>query len=116
MLDLYAQLGQEPFPDEQMEQFRATVCAPDFVAPDRDKVEVSAALYIRSTAQSDAEIGERWLAEGILTVFERVDQGNGTVLFNIDWSDEVLARLADVSTGLYDALASDPERYCGELA
>ena len=116
--DLVAEIDQQPPDAEGIEAARRTLCAPGFVVPDRNKVGVQMALYLRGIAQSNPEIGKRWLAKGILTTYERTDTdaAQGLFLVNIVWSDDVLNRLIDLQLNLINETLAHKADYCGIAA
>jgi hypothetical protein len=110
--DLIDKLGQAPVPAEGVEQLRVAMCAPTFVAPNKDKIGVSVALFIRGKAQSDPATGAKWLADGILTEYEKHDLAGGTFTVNVVWNDAVMNRLVDSGVDFYGAIAAGHETYC----
>lgn len=109
--DLELELGVPGPTLEGASAIREQACSASFVRPTRDQIEVQHGLYIRGTAQQDDDTARRWLAAGILDVYERTDNGDGTFVLNVEFNLEVIARLADADERLLDAI--DEQR--GEL-
>jgi hypothetical protein len=110
--DLYTAMGEAMMSDESVENLRVKLCAPAFTVPGGDKIEMQVALLIRSRAQMDKALGEKWLKEGVLTAYSREEGANGTFVVNVVWNDEVVKRLAEAQIQLGRQVVADRSRYC----
>ncbi len=110
--DLYGILDLPVATATQLELLRVSVCAPDAQIPDRDQSELSFGSFIRGSAEQNPTLGERWLGAGVLDVFERTDNDDGTFVVDLEFDDETIGRLADAEQGLFEAVVAEPAVYC----
>lgn len=110
------QLLRFPPPEPAVtEQFRAGMCAPGFEPPNRLSVAVGYRLRIRGQARNDPALGELWLDEGILTVFEYQQLSDGTVLFDIDYNMDRLNVLIDADLEFFDWFTEHRGAVCADF-
>lgn len=111
--DLYALLGLPVATATQLEVLRIGVCTPDAPTPDREQSEAAFELFVRTSAEQDAALAERWLDAGVLTADQGSEGDGTTAVGDLDVDDTTIARLADAEQGLFEAVAADPAAFCG---
>lgn len=111
--DLYELLDLPVATATQLEVLRIGVCTPDAPTPDREQSEAAFELFVRTTAEQNPALAERWLAEGVLTKYQRTEDAGETPVVELTVDNAAIIRLADAEQGLFTAVAADPAAFCG---
>lgn len=111
--DLYALLDLPVATATQLEVLRIGVCTPDAPTPDREQSEAAFELFVRTSAEQNPALAERWLAEGVLTADQRTEGEGETPVVELAIDNAAITRLVEAEQGLFEAVAADPAAFCG---